>query len=185
MHPRTEILALIQADETRPFTETQLGERGNRAFVAVERADVSEATKWLMFDLIEMFITARIGMTNSVAGPFDWLGLESRKTLGFCDYFSHHRRARAELLSRLELFDTPSRPGGYTAGELRHEAQIGKTLWQLLVKTAGIERTIRGNAGRRFANAEIRQLAVAAQKHGTPRSIEAANRLLALAARNV
>jgi hypothetical protein len=78
--------------------------------------------------------------------------------------------------------DTRHRPDGYSASDLKREAEIGNDLWQRLVRLSGLKRTSRGGQHRRFSGAEVRKLAAAADKSGTPKTMEAARRWRALIA---
>lgn len=73
------------------------------------------------------------------------------------------------------------RPGGYSATELKDEAEIGKGLWQRIVQASSVRPTEPGDQARRFSNAEIRKLASAADEEvGTLTARRAADRWLEL-----
>jgi hypothetical protein len=78
------------------------------------------------------------------------------------------------------LGDTSHRPDGYTVGDLRRHAEIGRELWSTLLASSGLPSTERGDQHRRFSAAHVRQLAAAAREHGTQKALEAADKWLSL-----
>jgi hypothetical protein len=80
--------------------------------------------------------------------------------------------------------DARRRPDGYTASELRAAADIGRDLWSKILATSGLSPTFRGGQHRRFSNREIRHLADAARRHGTPKALHAADQWSRIVRRN-
>ena len=97
--------------------------------------------------------------------------------------FLQVRSALMEDLEALRPFaalptDARRHPDGYTAGELRREADIGRDLWTQILAASGLKPTPRGGQHRRFSNRDIRCLVEAARRHETPKARHAADQWL-------
>jgi hypothetical protein len=164
---------IVAADRSNP-SEAVLRRLHPKALKAIRIANLDPET--------EAELIARLERIRSLCQDVRWYAppysvLEQRRQ-GRPDFLQVRSALRRELeaLKPFAALPTDARrhPDGFTASELRREADIGLDFWRRLLAASGLEPTPRGGQHRRFSNREIRSLADAAGRLGTPKARHAA-----------
>lgn len=79
--------------------------------------------------------------------------------------------AQQDLHTLYITINEPPHPRiGYSAKDLRSEAEIGQGLWQKIIENSSLPKTERGRCHRRFTDREVLNLILAAGRHDTAKS---------------
>lgn len=171
--PLTHMCAIDILQET--FCEQKTRELYASALADLGKRDLPDHLATEIAGTLATLLDAHLGVLRTSKPEFDSLAAHLTGKPVLTTFITRRRNAAAHLKALLTQLEIKKyRPGGYDANALKEEAQISKDLWQKLRRAAGIK-VERGNSNKKFSNREIRVLVDVARKHGTPKSIRAAD----------